>query len=435
MGKVALIEEDSNTAINFDDDNFFYAESIKISVFDTNKTKTLEEKATELGFEDVPDIDFDKLYEVREGAFWGWINLSGVDLSCYQIFDELKAENYKDNCFVWACKQSNLFTETDIEALISIMKTRLIPLKKIKEIAEAFEIKIKIAVPYEDSKTKYIEYGKEYKDKQLDLLLMNNNFMLNKPVTVSTCYLKNKKYIDKRYADLDLEKRCQIRELHKDGSIHKHWPEDHTFPLLTVLKTMFEKNLFRPIRNMEQINGLGCEYQNKLQDYWYLNYSEKVCTREITKEIKPKAFDNIYFADFETDPTTNPHTPYLFITTFDKSFVAIDCECKDYSNKIFDLYPDNSLIYFHNLKYDICFLINTSKAQDVKIIKRTGTVIQVTLKYKKKKLTFRDSLCIIPAKLASFGEMFNLKVHKEVMAYKLYTKANRDRRVIPIQEY
>ena len=59
----------------------------------------------------------------------------------------------------------------------------------------------------------------------------------------------------------------------------------------------------------------------------------------------------------------------------------------------------------------------------------------VLLLFKKKTLTFRDSLCIIPAKLASFGSMFNLKVHKEVMAYKLYTKVNRDRRVIPIQEY
>ena len=450
-GQIQLKEFDSNTPVDYSENGYFFATNITVTTFDNSKKVTkkrstkktsakktteqqFQEKAEELGFEDLPDIDFAS-YDLRDGAFWAWFNISGVDLSTYQIFNELKAENYKDNCFVWACKQSELFSEEDIEAMIYFMRTRQITLKKLKEIAEAFQIHIKITVPYETSSTKYVHYGKEY-DKQLDLLLMNNHFMINKPVAVSTCYLNNKKLIDERYSDMDFIKRCQIKELHKNGSIHRYWPEDHTTPLVTVLKTIFKNKMFIPIRNMEKIYSLGAEYQNKLQDYWRLTYSEKLCTREIAKEIKPKTFSGIYFADFETDTTTKPHTPYLFITTFDNGFKGIvEDNPIVMSTKVLDLFPENSLIYFHNLKYDICFIINNPQAKDVKIIKRTGTVIQVNLTFKGKALTFRDSYCIIPAKLASFGSMFNLPVHKEVMAYKLYTKTNRDRRVIPIEEY
>ena len=51
-------------------------------------------------------------------------------------------------------------------------------------------------------------------------------------------------------------------------------------------KIMFENNLFEPIKNMEEINRLGCEYQNKLAEYTTLDYSETACLRVINKETK-----------------------------------------------------------------------------------------------------------------------------------------------------
>lgn len=52
-----------------------------------------------------------------------------------------------------------------------------------------------------------------------------------------------------------------------------------------------------------------------------------------------------------------------------------------------------------------------------------------------KQLTFRNSYSIIPAPLKNFAQMFNLKVHKEIMTYKLYTKKNRVKNILPIQDF
>ena len=52
---------------------------------------------------------------------------------------------------------------------------------------------------------------------------------------------------------------------------------------------------------------------------------------------------------------------------------------------------------------------------------------EVNKKVIEKRLVFRNSYSIIPAPLKDFATMFNLNVHKEVMAYKLYTERNRNR--------
>jgi hypothetical protein len=50
-------------------------------------------------------------------------------------------------------------------------------------------------------------------------------------------------------------------------------------------------------------------------------------------------------------------------------------------------------------------------------------------------LTFMDSYRVIPAPLRSFAQMFNLKVHKELMVYKFYTAENRARGKVPFEEF
>lgn len=47
----------------------------------------------------------------------------------------------------------------------------------------------------------------------------------------------------------------------------------------------------------------------------------------------------------------------------------------------------------------------------------------------KKQLVFRNSYSIIPSALANFAKIFNLDVHKEIMAYKLYTQKNNQRKM------
>ena len=181
-----------------------------------------------------------------------------------------------------------------------------------------------------------------------------------------------------------------------------------------------------------------------------LEYKPDLCCRLIDSNVietklKEKDFSGgIFYSDFETDTTTNPHTPYLNITIDTKNnsiWQITNTSKKSGENNIglqlLSKLPDKSLVYFHNLKYDVCFFINSSENYSANLIQRSGKTIQLVMRQKitNKTITFRDSYSLIPDKLSNFSALFGLKVHKEVMAYKLYTSENRSRKIIPIEEY
>ena len=248
--------------------------------------------------------------------------------------------------------------------------------------------------------------------------------MLNEPINVSLFYLKNMQKLDELFGEMPLEKRMTIDGLHSDNRVLKY--KKTPTKLGTVLTCMFEQNLFEPIYNMEEIMGIGVENNNDLEEYVELDFDKDLCSRAsdsdfyIAKMKETEFSGGVYYSDFETDTTTSPHTPYLNVSigglnNVKKAFVG-----SKIGMDLINYLPNNSLIYFHNLKYDACFFMNESDDYSCNIIQRNGQVIQLIIKtYKpeKKVLTFRDSYSLIPSKLAKFDEMFGLKVHKEVMPY------------------
>ena len=74
------------------------------------------------------------------------------------------------------------------------------------------------------------------------------------------------------------------------------------------------------------------------------------------------------------------------------------------------------------------------KIKKIEVIdKKTGK--PKTEKIRAKHLTFRNSYSIIPAPLSGFKIMFNLKVHKEIIAYKINITENIKRQWIPFDEF
>lgn len=70
--------------------------------------------------------------------------------------------------------------------------------------------------------------------------------------------------------------------------------------------------------------------------------------------------------------------------------------------------------------------------------KKTTIIDKKTEKSKEireKHLTFRNSYSIIPAPLKDFANMFKLTTHKEIISYKIYTKENIKRKMIPFSEF
>ena len=139
----------------------------------------------------------------------------------------------------------------------------------------------------------------------------------------------------------------------------------------------------------------------------------------------------IWYADFETDTHkrgdikknlyTEPHEPFLVCLhnqdgTIQKEFEGVDC-----GKQLLNYLPNNSLVLFHNLKYDICFIAKYF-VKIRKSITRGKCVMVWSGFYNGKYIELKDSASLITAPLAKFPKMFQLESGvKEVFPYEYYT--------------
>ena len=426
-----------------------------------NKETGTTEFIEKVDGEEVVVESVDYFRDAPDSAFFPYINLlDSLDLTRYQIYTSIDKKNYRDNCFVYACIQSGVFTEDEIHKLRTIMLTRSIPNKKILDIA--IQMKCHFVLykldDTRDSRTQKrdsIDTRKNKKvvaDRMIQLLTYKDHFMIdtakgrsvrdkmNEYIPISKYYIEHKDELDKKFSDVPIAKRQLIKNNKGEYS--------NGSELTTVIKTMFKCGYFREINQCEQEILGTCEFDNHLNDYVDLSYNEGLCCIEEHNDLKNiTEWSHIYYADYETDVTTSPHKPYLCCLCDDKNVVSFTGN--DLTSRFLNSLKTNSLTYFHNLKYDACFFINQD-GWDVQITQRTGTLLQVVMdkyenilnpKTKKmgskrvKHLTFRNSNSIIPVPLRNFSDMFKLNVHKEIIAYKIYTETNMKRQWIPFNEF
>ena len=378
-------------------------------------------------------------YDKGEGGFFPYINLSDIDLTPFQIFNTIDKNNYRDNCFVYALIQSGVFSEEEIEHLRYMVQTRTIPNDKIKQISQAFSCHFVINKIYEDKEirrqmklavdTRNKPWAINFK-RTVNLILYKNHYMFYDGVPVSTYYIKHYKELNEKYPNN--ERKMLI------NSISNGFPkyQKGKTKLMKVLRNMLKYGLLKEIESNDIFLLSTCEYNNQLNDYTNLEYDLKLCCKPIKNDEKQIKWSQIYYSDFETDVTGDVHKPYLNVTVYkEKNQLKQKIFTGDnISERLLDFLNHNSLTWFHNLRYDSCFFINIS-GWDVSITERNGTVLQIIMTKDKKRLTFKNSYSIIPAPLRSFANMFNLPVHKEIMAYKLYTERNIKRKVVSALEY
>ena len=398
---------------------------------------------------EVVEID-DDYRAAPDGGFFPYINLAPIDLTDYQIFSEVNKKNYKDTCFVYACIQSGVFSKEEIHVLKDTLKTRNFPNNKVYDVAKQFKTHFIIRRIDENVQVKHQmmmkvdtrkkEWAADYK-RTVDLLLYKNHYMIYKPIPVTTYYLEHFKELDKEFSGIPIEKRRMIRGLTKEK--YPKFQKEDSLPM-SIFRKMFELGLFREIKQCE-MNILATTEYSDLNDYSELDYDEDLCTKLITKnEKKHDGWSEIYYSDFETNVTVSPHEPYMNVTVFreNEKMHILQFLQPNINGKLLSYLKNGSLIYFHNLKYDACFFMNTPGWQ-TKVMERSGTVLQIIMtkqmnvrgKTFTKTLTFRNSYSIIPAPLRSFADMFHLDVHKEVMAYKLYTSHNIRREIVSALEF
>ena len=416
-----------------------------------NKKSGKTEFIEKVDGEEVVLESVDDFRDAPDSGFFPYINLiETLDLARYQIYNTIDKKNYRDNCFVYACIQSGVFSEDEIHKLRSIMMTRNIPNNKIKEIA--IEMKCHFVL-YKLDDTKDSRHqrrdsvdtrknSKVVADRVVQLLTYKDHFMIdmNEKLPITKYYIEHKDRIDRKYKKIPIAERQLIKNSKGEKS--------EGTGLTTTLLTMFEHGFFREINQCEQGILSTCEFDNHLNDYVNLSYDEESCCKLESIDLKKiTEWSHIYYADYETDVTGYKHKPYLVCVCDEKNIASFTGD--NLTSKFLNALKTNSLTYFHNLKYDACFFINED-GWETQLTQRSGTLLQVVMdrykwirdektgkqkKIREKHLTFRNSYSIIPAPLCKFDDMFKLKVHKEIIAYKIYNAENMKRQWIPFDEF
>ena len=360
-------------------------------------------------------------------------------LERYQIYTDLNNKAFDENCLVYAMRQTNLFSEAILNNMRTTCFTRYISKKQLQEFGQMYNIKFNV-VKYMSDKNKFddITRGKKFfgSDKndalKIKLALIHKHYILNEDVKgVSTFYLKNYDNIEATSQDMKPEDKFKITKK-SNGKYIKDKSMYHEMKSYDFVKFMTSDNKTWSFDDL-------CHLKNNLYEFntgeiYDLN---NFCDKDF-KEIEPQPnkeveISKIYFADTETDTSGPYHVAFCIAYSegdeIDENFNIIKEHRKinfefgrDCLTKFLDKIENNSLVYFHNLGYDIRQFNEYIIGQE---ISKGTRIMNATIFYKDKIIYFKDSLSIVSMKLADFPKSFGLDCgQKEMFPYKYYTFEN-----------
>ena len=391
-----------------------------------------------------------KEYAIQADFFKYSHNIKGLDLTELQIYEDFKAEYYTENCFIHSLiGEVNEKVINDCKLIIRSKETRV---KDIKTIAEKHNLYICVRV---DDKN-YRHYNKQGSTR-IDIGILDDHYFKIKKIPVNSFALKN-------YFDIcDKKDWNKIHTIRKDGvrrgerfidsfKVVKILLQNKDTHLRKIVKSdeLYKTEYFDKITDIENLDyHYSSEYDIE-KDKWIeegnlkLNeYKYKVCEYRPTKYTKKGEgipYHNVFF-DFETDPHTKPHTPFLVRCCFaikngdvrHKGFYGEDCglQMLRFLGSYFKQQPLKLIA--HNLGYDINFI--AGYVAQLELIEngsmcKGGAGIFYLDKNRKVPIKFQDSYALIPNKLSKFKDMFGIETEKEFIPYNLLTRSNIKKKYI-----
>lgn len=404
-----------------------------------------------------------KIYVDNGGAFYKYkINEKFKEnpellkkLERYQIFTDLNNKAFDENCLVYAMRQTNLFNEAILNNMRTTCFTRYISKKQLQKFGVMYNIKFNV-IKFRPDKNKWddITHGKKGikgsnlrgffgSDKhdalKINLALVNGHYILNEDVKgVSTFYLKNYDDIENKCKDMKPADKFKITKksngkYKKDKSMyHEMKSYDFVKFMTSNQQTWAFDDLCHLKNNLYEFNTNEIKDLNNFSDRDFKAFEAKALQQH-AKEPKEQEITKIYFADTETDTSGPYHVAFCIAYAeqdeLDENFNIVKEHPKinfefgrDCLNKFLDKIEDHSLVYFHNLGYDIRqfneYVINKECCKNTK-------VMNAEILYNDKTIYFKDTLSIVSMKLADFPKSFNLECgQKEMFPYKYYTFEN-----------
>ena len=369
-------------------------------------------------------------------------------LERYQIFEDLNNDAFNENCLVYAMRQTNLFSEDILNNMRTTCFTRYISKKQLQQFGEMYNIKFNV-VKYRPETNKFedITQGKKgtkgsslrgffgsVKNNALKirLALINGHYILNEDVEgVSTFYLKNYDDIENNCKDITQEEKFKIVKK-SNGKYKKDKSMYHEIKSYDFVKFMTSDNKTWSFDDLCHLKNNLYEFNtDEIKDL--NNFTDKDFKAFELQDDNEDKITKIYFADTETDTSGPYHVAFCIAYSeqdeLDNNFNIIKEHRKinfefgrNCLTKFLDKVENNSLVYFHNLGYDIRqfneYIINKECCKNTK-------VMNAEIIYKGKKIYFKDTLSIVSMKLADFPKSFNLDCgQKEMFPYKYYTFEN-----------
>ena len=422
-------------------------------------------------------IEYDG-YKTRGGSFFKYLVKSKTDLTKFQIFSELNKETAKlmdDHCLIYALKQANVDNARICRAK-EIINPCNFKIKDLNELGSIFNIRFNVKFYNHDNDYKQISNFNTYSYpenklkkpvKIINLIVIDDHYMIDEKVKFNKRYYENKEAVKNFINELRLtnpnkaDKYFENRYLFKKfkGKYIEFFNEDKLpeFSIFEVLQTLKNAGKFREI---------------SVSDYWSLYGSIRKNNLAKTEEIRePNEFETslykpyqinlekaiknsskreyLVFADFEASTDGKQHKPYCICArkyTMDvyaelnkiseknivlnnkyeisKEFVSFSSYSKNCAVEFLEWVDNNSVVFFHNLSYDITFLLKHVSKFTSNLIFH-GRDMSHKIMYKNKFITFKDSLCMINTKLCNFPGMFKLDCgEKEAFPYEYYSSTN-----------
>ena len=382
-----------------------------------------------------------KTYKTREGAFFKYLCTLPINLERFQIFNKIDKRVCdildEDNCVVWALKQAGVDPDT-VDYVKELIGSRYFPKSKFQLIADetdiAFHIKYYRPTSNRTDVETYSPNGGRSTRRVVSLNLFDDHYLLDDTVPISAYAIEHLAEIQAhpKCANWTFEQMLTTTRYLKSKDRFEKSPKIQT-PIMTILRALLEHGHFREIHYGDFAPFHTCQYKQKVAPLERLEYNPKWCTR-LKKPHERKSDDEsskkkaglfqlkkVVYADFECS-TDGIHKPYNIcaMTADGAEFSAWgeDCAVKFLNwNEI----VDGTQIYFHNLSYDINFIMKHIEIVLGTPIIKSGRTLQIDCKYKGKNLRFKDSLAIISKRLEMFPEMFGLEgIKKEVFPYTFY---------------
>ena len=420
----------------------------------------------------ISDIEFkiwtpkaNRIYKTRGGSFFKYTVRSPVDLTDYQIIRELNKDTARlidEHCLVYALERSGVDQEV-VDAAKHMVANCNYKLSDLDRLACVFGIKINLKHYNHDEwnqsshfNTYVFPRSKEIKTThEISLVLIDNHYMIDKPVRFNKRYYENKDRIKQAIAthpDLaeEYRKKRHLFRSFNGTYIRFYTPEAVPYhSIYEVLSTLYHHHKFREISVSSYWTLYRSIRKQELAVDEVLNEPNQFETKRYApqplKQVPINKKIHIVFADFEasTDglkhqaycccarsyPTDLTHIPVVMNTgvVFNKQFDVSDTYelFESYSSNcavdLLEWLQDGSIVYFHNLSYDIDFILEHADAYKSNIIFH-GRDMMHTVLYKNKTIVFKDSLCMINSRLCCFPSMFQLDSgEKEAFPYDYYS--------------